>query len=216
MEHLRTVGCGLVPPRGSLTTLLSLPQCLAAFGTILSTLAWLDQSPVSQHVSSTSHQVITSTIVTTSTMTQGGTEYKSTITPRYGRGVGFMEVWGAYCILLWSSPRCQQFAAPKHRYLYANTRHHTSEAQNVSILWLWAHQGSPPVQIALPSMLHCHSTKFKPSVYSSWGNFALHFATAKGVVHCVLLLVLGDRCGSDSVHFYFMLIYIVTAADFYM
>jgi len=38
-------------PRGSLTTLLSLPQCHAALGTISSTLAWVDQSPVSQHVS---------------------------------------------------------------------------------------------------------------------------------------------------------------------
>jgi hypothetical protein len=38
-------------PRGSLTTLLSLPQCHAAFGTIPSTLAWVDQSPVSQRVS---------------------------------------------------------------------------------------------------------------------------------------------------------------------
>jgi len=37
--------------RGSLTTLLSLPQCLAAFSTIPSTLAWVDQSPVSQRVS---------------------------------------------------------------------------------------------------------------------------------------------------------------------
>jgi hypothetical protein len=32
-------------------SLLSLPQCYAAFGTIPSTLAWVDQSPVSQHVS---------------------------------------------------------------------------------------------------------------------------------------------------------------------
>jgi len=38
-------------PRGSLTTLLSLPQCHAAFSTIPSTLAWVDQSTVSQHVS---------------------------------------------------------------------------------------------------------------------------------------------------------------------
>jgi len=38
-------------PRGSFTTLLSLPQCHAAFRTIPSTLAWVDQSPVSQHVS---------------------------------------------------------------------------------------------------------------------------------------------------------------------
>jgi hypothetical protein len=38
-------------PRGSLTTLQSLPQGHAAFSTIPSTLAWVDQSPVSQHVS---------------------------------------------------------------------------------------------------------------------------------------------------------------------
>ena len=37
-------------PRGSLTTLLSLPQCHAALSTIPSTLAWVDQSPVSQCV----------------------------------------------------------------------------------------------------------------------------------------------------------------------
>jgi hypothetical protein len=43
--------------RGSLVTLLSLPQCYAALSTIPSiyytipsTLAWVDQSPVSQHV----------------------------------------------------------------------------------------------------------------------------------------------------------------------
>jgi hypothetical protein len=37
-------------PRGLLTMLLSLPQCHAAFSTIFSTLAWIDQSPVSQRV----------------------------------------------------------------------------------------------------------------------------------------------------------------------
>jgi hypothetical protein len=37
-------------PRGSFTTLLSLPHCLTAFSTIPSTLAWLDQSPISQRV----------------------------------------------------------------------------------------------------------------------------------------------------------------------
>jgi hypothetical protein len=31
-----------------LTTLLSLPQCHAAFSAIPSTLAWVDQSPISQ------------------------------------------------------------------------------------------------------------------------------------------------------------------------
>jgi hypothetical protein len=36
--------------RGSLTTLLFLPQCHAALGTIPSTLAWVGQSPISQHV----------------------------------------------------------------------------------------------------------------------------------------------------------------------
>jgi len=35
----------------------------------------------------------------------------------------------AYRILLWGSPRWQQFAAPKHRYLYVNTCHHVSEEQ---------------------------------------------------------------------------------------
>jgi hypothetical protein len=38
-------------PRGSLMTLLSLSQCHAAFSTIRSTLAWVDQNPVSQCVS---------------------------------------------------------------------------------------------------------------------------------------------------------------------
>jgi len=38
-------------PRGSFTTLLLLPQCNAAFSTISSTLDWVDQSSVSQHVS---------------------------------------------------------------------------------------------------------------------------------------------------------------------
>jgi hypothetical protein len=38
-------------PRGSLTTLLSLPQCHAALSTIPSTLASVDQSPASQRVS---------------------------------------------------------------------------------------------------------------------------------------------------------------------
>jgi len=37
-------------PKGIVTTLLTLPQCHAALGTIPSTLAWVDQSLVSQHV----------------------------------------------------------------------------------------------------------------------------------------------------------------------
>jgi len=38
-------------PRGSFATLQSLPQCHAALSAIPSTLAWVDQSPVIQHVS---------------------------------------------------------------------------------------------------------------------------------------------------------------------
>jgi hypothetical protein len=50
-------GVRLGSPRGSLTTLLSLPQCHVALGTIPSTLAWVDQSPVSQRVVATSISV---------------------------------------------------------------------------------------------------------------------------------------------------------------
>jgi len=54
-EDGRTTYSGVLPgsPRGSLTALLSLPQCRAALGTIPSTLAWVDQSPVSQRVFAT-------------------------------------------------------------------------------------------------------------------------------------------------------------------
>jgi len=38
------------PPRGSFMTLLLVPLCHAAFSTILSTLTWIDQSPVCQCV----------------------------------------------------------------------------------------------------------------------------------------------------------------------
>jgi len=38
-------------PKGIVTTLLFLPQCHTAFGTIPSTWASVDQSPISQHVS---------------------------------------------------------------------------------------------------------------------------------------------------------------------
>jgi hypothetical protein len=38
-------------PKGIITTLLSVPQLHAAFGMIPFTLSWVDQNPVSQHVS---------------------------------------------------------------------------------------------------------------------------------------------------------------------
>jgi hypothetical protein len=44
-------------PRGLLMTLLPLPQWHATLGTILSTLAWVDQSPVSQLVVATPNRV---------------------------------------------------------------------------------------------------------------------------------------------------------------
>jgi len=46
-----------VSPRGSLMTLLLPPQCHAAFRTIHSTLAWVDQSPIHQHVVATLNRV---------------------------------------------------------------------------------------------------------------------------------------------------------------
>jgi len=47
-------------PRGSLTTLLSLPQRHATFSTIPSTLAWVDKSPISQRVVATLNRVYSS------------------------------------------------------------------------------------------------------------------------------------------------------------
>jgi len=44
-------------PRVSFKTLLLLPQCHAAYGTILSTLVWVDQSPVNQCVLVTLYRV---------------------------------------------------------------------------------------------------------------------------------------------------------------
>jgi len=38
-------------PNGIVCDMQSLPQCHAAFSRIPSTLAWVDQTPVSQHVS---------------------------------------------------------------------------------------------------------------------------------------------------------------------
>jgi len=44
-------GAAWFPNWGSFTTLQCLPPCHAAFNTIPYTLAWVDQSPVSRHVS---------------------------------------------------------------------------------------------------------------------------------------------------------------------
>ena len=78
-------------PRGSLMTLLSAPHCHAAFGTIPSTFAWVDQSPVSQHVTGNPHQGTPSTTVTASHMTQGRAEYKSAIPWGMDEGLDLWE-----------------------------------------------------------------------------------------------------------------------------
>jgi len=51
MEGLHTMARGLVPRVGSFKTLLLQHQCNETFSTIPSTLAWADQSLVSQRVS---------------------------------------------------------------------------------------------------------------------------------------------------------------------
>ena len=73
--------------RGSFTTLLSLSQCHAAFSTIPSTLAWVNQSPVSVCCSNP-QQGIPSTPVTASHVTQGMNPHNSEVHTKgwiYGR-----------------------------------------------------------------------------------------------------------------------------------
>jgi len=72
-ESLHTMVCDR-DPQGVVKSLLSVPQCHAAVGTIPSTLACVDQSPVSQHMSRQPHQGIPSTTVTASHVTQGRAE----------------------------------------------------------------------------------------------------------------------------------------------
>ena len=71
---------------------MSLPQCHAAFSTIPSTLAWVDQSPLASMCRSNPHQSIPSTTVTASHVTQGRVKYESVI-PR-GMGGG-LDLWEA-------------------------------------------------------------------------------------------------------------------------
>ena len=64
---------GVLPgsPGGLFKTLLSLPQCQAAFSTIPSTLAWVDHSPLASMCRSNPHQGVPSTPDTASHITQG-------------------------------------------------------------------------------------------------------------------------------------------------
>jgi hypothetical protein len=50
VEGLHTAGCSLVPQWDHVQHCCDYPHCQAAFSMILSTLAWVDQSPVSQCV----------------------------------------------------------------------------------------------------------------------------------------------------------------------
>ena len=76
-EGLHTMGCGLVPQGDRFMTLVSPPQCHAAFSTVPSTLAW-----VASVCRSNPQQGISSTSVTTSHVTQG--RVRSHVTLRYG------------------------------------------------------------------------------------------------------------------------------------
>jgi len=88
-------------PKGIVTTLLSLPQCRAAFGTIPSTFAWVDQSPVSQHVSWQSLSGCTLQNCYRLPRDPGWNRVRMCDTPRYGRGSGFMG--GINTLSLYSS-----------------------------------------------------------------------------------------------------------------
>jgi hypothetical protein len=66
-------------PKGIVNNTANSTQCHAALGMIPSTLAWVDQSPVSQRVVTTLQQGIPSTPVTASHVTQGRVEYDSNI-----------------------------------------------------------------------------------------------------------------------------------------
>ena len=77
-------------PRGLLTTLQSLPQCHAALGAIPSTLAWVDQSPVSQCMSQQPQSGYTLHNCTTTHVTQGREEYDSMIPQGTDQG---LDLW---------------------------------------------------------------------------------------------------------------------------
>jgi hypothetical protein len=83
-RHKAYIHCG--SPRGSLMILLSLLHCHAAFSMIPSTLAWVDQSPVSQRVVVTLIRVSPPHLLSLPMRPR----VRIHITLRYGWGVGFM------------------------------------------------------------------------------------------------------------------------------
>ena len=96
-------------PKGTVNdTAISTPVP-AAIGTILSTLAWVDQSTVNQRVSSNRHQVIPSISVTAYHVTQGRVEYRFMIPRGMVEGLDLWEAGGSYCILLCGSTNVSSF-----------------------------------------------------------------------------------------------------------
>jgi hypothetical protein len=104
-EGLHTMGCDLVPQGDRSWHCCWLPQCHAAFGTIPSTLAWVDQCPVSYHVVVTLYRVSPPHLLPPPTWPRVRTPSMSRVAPlrappphllpshitlRCGRGVGFM------------------------------------------------------------------------------------------------------------------------------
>jgi hypothetical protein len=74
-------------PRGLLMALLSVPQWHATLGTILSTLAWVDQPACG----SNPQQGTPSTPVTASSVTKGRVEYVSMIPEGTDKGLDLLE-----------------------------------------------------------------------------------------------------------------------------
>jgi hypothetical protein len=73
------------------TTLQFLPKCHATFSTMPSTLAWIDQSPVSQRALLQPSSGYASTTVKASHMTQGKVEYESSILRGTDKGLDLWE-----------------------------------------------------------------------------------------------------------------------------
>jgi len=85
------IQCGVAWfPKETVTTLLSLPQCHAAFGMIPSTLAWVDQNPVSQHLLWQPPSGYTLHNCYSLPHDPGYSRVRIYDTQRYGQGVGFM------------------------------------------------------------------------------------------------------------------------------
>ena len=87
-------------PKVIVMKLLSLPQCHTAFSMMPSTLAWVDQSPVSQHVLGQPpswYTLLLWTTVTASHVTQGRADYESTIPQGTDEGLDLWEVQARAC-----------------------------------------------------------------------------------------------------------------------